>query len=282
LKLLVAYSTVAQIGYLFLRFPLAFSPRAARLESGGALTGGLLQAMSHATAKAAMFMAAGSIYAAMGHDRIVGLGGLARVLPVSTLAFALGGVALIGLPPSGAHLAKDLMLQAATETGQWWWTIVVQAGGVFTSSYLVLVLAHALAPASAPNTPRVRVPRLAEAAALALALCSLLLGAFPWETYLSIPHGTAAKSYDLGRLANALWPILVGGLLAILLGRWGNRLARIPCGKAASIIVGSARRPVLTLAAMLEGADHMARQWTPACLCLLALVILLAAAMVGR
>jgi multicomponent Na+:H+ antiporter subunit D len=277
----VAYSTVAQIGYHFLMFPLAFSPPAAGLKSGGALTGGLLQAMSHATAKAAMFMAAGSIYAAMGHDRIVGLGGLARALPVTALAFALGGVALIGLPPSGAHLAKDLMLHAATETGQWWWTIVVQAGGVFTSSYLVLVLAHALAPANAPNAPRVRVPRLAEAAALALALCSLLLGAFPWETYLSVPHGTAAKPFDLGLLANALWPILVGGLLAILLGRWGNRLAEVPHGKAASIIVGSARRPVLTLASMLEGADNMARQWTPACLSLLTLAILLGAAMLA-
>ena len=59
LKLLVAYSTVAQIGYLFLMFPLAFDAGAAALERGGALTGGMLQAISHATAKAAMFMAAG-------------------------------------------------------------------------------------------------------------------------------------------------------------------------------------------------------------------------------
>ena len=73
LKLLVAYSTVAQIGYLFLMFPLAFDARW-RLERGGALTGGLLQAISHATAKAAMFMAAGLIYLALGHDRIAGPG----------------------------------------------------------------------------------------------------------------------------------------------------------------------------------------------------------------
>ena len=60
LKLLIAYSTVAQIGYLFLMFPLAFDLASAQLLGGGALTGGMLQAMSHATAKAAMFMAAGS------------------------------------------------------------------------------------------------------------------------------------------------------------------------------------------------------------------------------
>ena len=65
LKLLIAYSTLAQIGYLFLMFPLAFAPASAQLESGGALSGGLLQAISHATAKAAMFMSAGLIYAAL-------------------------------------------------------------------------------------------------------------------------------------------------------------------------------------------------------------------------
>jgi formate hydrogenlyase subunit 3/multisubunit Na+/H+ antiporter MnhD subunit len=78
LKLLVAYSTVAQIGYLFLMFPLAFGTAAAKLQGGDALTGGMLQAISHASAKASMFMAAGLIYAALGHDRIGGLAGLGR------------------------------------------------------------------------------------------------------------------------------------------------------------------------------------------------------------
>src|SRR5512134_69234 len=87
LKLLVAYSTVAQIGYLFLMFPLAFDAGAAALERGGALAGGMLQAISHATAKAAMFMAAGLIYKTLGHDRIAGLAGAARAFPVSVLTF---------------------------------------------------------------------------------------------------------------------------------------------------------------------------------------------------
>ena len=78
LKLLVAYSTIAQIGYLFLMFPLAFDAGGHALVHGAALTGGLLQAVSHATAKAGMFMAAGLVYAALGHDRIADLGGAAR------------------------------------------------------------------------------------------------------------------------------------------------------------------------------------------------------------
>ncbi|MBT1512991.1 NADH-quinone oxidoreductase subunit J [Bradyrhizobium sp. SRL28] len=175
LKLLIAYSTVAQIGYLFLMFPLALDT-AAQLQGGGALTGGMLQAISHATAKAAMFMAAGLIYATLGHDRIAELGGAARALPMTIFAFALGGVSLIGLPPSGGFLAKWLLLEAAVATGQWWWAIVMLAGGLFTSGYMFIVLSSAVAPSSEPLKLRVAVPRYQEAAALALALTSLLLG----------------------------------------------------------------------------------------------------------
>jgi multicomponent Na+:H+ antiporter subunit D len=176
LKLLIAYSTVAQIGYLFLMFPLAFSTVSGQLQNGGALTGGMLQAMSHATAKAAMFMAAGLIYAALGHDRIDELGGIARALPMTIFAFALGGVSLVGLPPSGGFLAKWLLLEAAFTTGQWWWAVVMLTGGLFTSAYMFIVLSRALAPPPEPLEPRSTVPRYQEAAALTLALASLLLG----------------------------------------------------------------------------------------------------------
>src|SRR5499426_4113093 len=176
LKLMVAYSTVAQIGYLFLMFPLALDPASARLEGGGALAGGMMHAVSHATAKAAMFMAAGVIYAALGHDRIAGLAGIGRVLPVSVLAFTLGGVSLIGLPPSGGFLAKWLLLAAAVASGQWWWAAVMLVGGLLTAGYVFLVLARALA--SGAETPELRapVPRSQEAVALALAVGSMLLG----------------------------------------------------------------------------------------------------------
>jgi formate hydrogenlyase subunit 3/multisubunit Na+/H+ antiporter MnhD subunit len=176
LKLLIAYSTVAQIGYLFLIFPLAFDTASVQLQSNGALTGGMLQAISHATAKGAMFMAAGLVYAALGHDRIAELGGIARALPMTTFAFALGGVCLIGLPPSGGFLAKWLLLEAAVGTGQWWWAIAILAGGLFTSGYMFIVLSHALVPSREPLKLSVAVPRYQEAATLALASFSLLLG----------------------------------------------------------------------------------------------------------
>jgi multicomponent Na+:H+ antiporter subunit D len=176
LKLLIAYSTVAQIGYLFLMFPLALDAASAQLQSSGALTGGMLQAISHATAKAAMFMAAGLIYSALGHDRIAELAGIARALPMTIFAFALGGVSLIGLPPSGGFLAKWLLLDAAVANVQWWWAVVMLAGGLFTSAYIFIVLSRALVPARTPLKLLRTVPRYQEAAALMLALTSLLLG----------------------------------------------------------------------------------------------------------
>ncbi len=176
LKLLVAYSTVAQIGYLFLVFPLAFDVSAGRLVAGAALAGGLLQAVSHALAKAAMFMSAGLVAVALGHDRIAGLGGLARARPASLLAFALAGVSLVGLPPSGGFAAKWLLLSAAVATGQWWWAAVIVLGGLLTGAYLVLVLMRALEEPAEPAAPLRPVAAWREAVPLVLALLAVFMG----------------------------------------------------------------------------------------------------------
>jgi multicomponent Na+:H+ antiporter subunit D len=280
LKLMIAYSTLAQIGYLFLMFPLAFDPGSAQLQSGAALAGGILQAISHATAKAAMFMSAGLMYAALGHDRIAGLGGIGRALPMSVFAFGLGGLALIGLPPSGAYLAKEQLLQAAADTEQWWWAVVIQGGGIFTSGYLLLVLAHALAPANEPLALRVRVARSREAAALMLALCSLLLGLISWGSYLPVSAGTSSNPLALKTLSAVLWLVLGGSVLAILLGRWGHRPPR-GLGEAVIMVVSPARRTALILGRMFERLDLMLRQWPAAGISLLMVAIMFGVAMVA-
>jgi multicomponent Na+:H+ antiporter subunit D len=282
LKLLVAYSTLAQIGYLFLMFPLALGTEATQLHGGGALTGGMVQAISHATAKAAMFMAAGLIYGALGHDRITELGGIGRALPMSVCAFALGGVALIGVPPSGAYLSKQLLLQAAAETEQWWWVVVLQTGGIFTSAYLFIVLAHALAPADKPVTLRVQVPRIREATALALALCSLLLGLAPWQWYLSVPSEISSKSLTFTAVLASLWPIVGGGILAILLGSWGRRFSDISFAKILVAIVGPLRRMTLAVGRMIVWADKILREWPAAAISLMILAILFGMALLIR
>jgi formate hydrogenlyase subunit 3/multisubunit Na+/H+ antiporter MnhD subunit len=194
LKLLVAYSTVAQIGYLFLMFPLAFNSASSSLQSGSALTGGILQAISHGTAKSAMFLSAGLMYAALGHDRIAGLTGIGRLLPMTVAAFALGGVSLIGLPPSGGFLAKWLLIEAAVVAGQWWWVLTMLAGGLLTSGYMFLVLVRTMTPAREPLTLEATIPRYQQAAALALALCSLLLGLVAFGSFDTVQIGRPAAA----------------------------------------------------------------------------------------
>jgi formate hydrogenlyase subunit 3/multisubunit Na+/H+ antiporter MnhD subunit len=176
LKLLIAYSTVAQIGYLFLMFPLAFDPGSAQLKDGVALTGGVLQTVSHAFAKAGMFLAAGLIAKSLGHDRIADLAGVGRALPMSLAAFGLAGVSLVGLPPSGGFAAKWLLLSAAVGTGQWWWAVVLVLGGLFTGGYVMLVLIRAMGNAAEPAEPLKPVARSREAVALAMSLLAVLLG----------------------------------------------------------------------------------------------------------
>ena len=82
---------------------MALPAGAARDAAFGGL---VLLALTHGFAKSSLFLAAGMIQQRAGHDYIANLGGTARALPVTTFALALAGVALIGLPPSGAFLAK--------------------------------------------------------------------------------------------------------------------------------------------------------------------------------
>jgi multicomponent Na+:H+ antiporter subunit D len=179
LKLLVAYSTVAQIGYLFLIFPLAAVVSSDRPWSATAWTGGLLQAVAHAVAKAAMFMAAGLVAEALGHDRIAELAGIGRALPITVFAFALAGMSLMGLPPSGGFVAKAMLLSAAVAEGQWWWALLILLGGLLAGGYVFRVLARALADPSEPVRLISPVSRARQAVVLALALFALALGFAP-------------------------------------------------------------------------------------------------------
>lgn len=170
IKLLVAYSTVAQLGYLLLVLPLAQGPSAA-----SAWAGTVWLALSHAFAKAAMFLGSGVLLMALGHDRVDAIQGAARVLPMTIFAFGLAGLTLMGLPPSGGFLAKWLLLQAAFDGGQWWWGLVPLGGGLLAAGYVFRILLPAFAGArEAPAiTP---VPRVLEVLTLLLALTSVLMG----------------------------------------------------------------------------------------------------------
>jgi formate hydrogenlyase subunit 3/multisubunit Na+/H+ antiporter MnhD subunit len=180
LKLLVAYSTVAQIGYLFFIFPLAAGDSGNELGASIAWTGGWLQLFSHAFAKTAMFMAAGLIAEALGHDRIAELGGIGRALPITVIAFGLAGLSLMGVPPSGGFVAKWMLLSATVIEGQWWWAAVMLVGGLLAGGYVFMVLGKALGE-NATLTLRAPIARHREVLVLAVALCAVFLGLVPLQ-----------------------------------------------------------------------------------------------------
>jgi len=174
LKRLVAYSTVAQLGYLFVMFPLLVSG-----DGGGwnvdAWTGGFYHALSHGVAKAAMFLAAGSMSYAVARDDLSAISGIAHRLPMTFLAFGLGGLSLAGIPPSGGFVAKWLLLRAALADGGWGWALLLTLGGLLTLAYVLMVLRYAIDRTDPPTTFR-PVPRRMEWTAMGLALLSVLLG----------------------------------------------------------------------------------------------------------
>ncbi len=194
LKLLIAYSTVAQLGYLFLMFPLAAGAEPSGPGVNPALTGGMFQAIAHAFAKAAMFMAAGLIAEALGHDRIAGLRGIGRALPVTSFAFGIAALSLIGVPPTGGFVVKWWLLTASATTGQWWWVVVILAGGLLAGGYMFRVLGHLLADGESPLVLRAPVSRFREIVVLALAVCALLLGMFPQKPAHLLQCGRAHPS----------------------------------------------------------------------------------------
>jgi formate hydrogenlyase subunit 3/multisubunit Na+/H+ antiporter MnhD subunit len=172
LKMLIAYSTVAQLGYLFLIFPLFGA-------GSRALQAGVLQAAAHGLAKAAMFVAAGTLIKASGSERVADVAGAANHLPVTLFAFALAGVTLMGLPPSGGFLAKWLLIEAALAKGQVWIAIVAITGGLLASVYVFRVLRLGFRVADGRDElPSGQVPAVLEWMAFILAAASVALGLF--------------------------------------------------------------------------------------------------------
>ncbi len=171
LKMMVAYSTVAQLGYLMLLFPLlgilAYQAASYHL-------------IAHGLAKAAMFLAAANILKSLGTDRIADLAGVDRRRPIDTFAFAIAGVSILGLPPSGGFIAKWLMLQQAWAQGGWLWMAVILAGGLLAAAYLFRPLA-VICARPLPETARQDrpVPVASSLLALLLALSALGLGFTP-------------------------------------------------------------------------------------------------------
>lgn len=170
LKAMVAYSTVAQTGQLFLVFPLAAA--GARLAASAVL----VLVASQALAKAAAFLAVGNVVRATGGDRLRDLERCTAAMPLPQATLAVASLSLVGLPPSAGFLGKWLVLEASFETGQWIWAAVLGVGTLLSAALMFRILEGTLSQRKEAETVLAKVPRLCEWGPFALAMLAAGLG----------------------------------------------------------------------------------------------------------
>ena len=106
IKRVIAYSTMSQIGYMFLG------------AAGGAYANGMFHLMTHAFFKALLFLAAGLIiHALTGEQDIRRMGGMGRLMPHTRTVFLIGSLALVGIPPFAGFFSKDSIIAALLSRG---------------------------------------------------------------------------------------------------------------------------------------------------------------------
>jgi proton-translocating NADH-quinone oxidoreductase chain M len=120
LKRILAYSTVSQIGYIFLGFTM--------MNASG-VSGSLLFILTHGLAKAGLFLCAGIVIHAVHTKDIREMGGLIKTMPVTAVAFFICAFSVIGLPPFGGFFSKFLVILGTVQAGHPW----VAGLGLFTA-----------------------------------------------------------------------------------------------------------------------------------------------------
>jgi NADH-quinone oxidoreductase subunit L len=124
IKKVLAYSTVSQLGYMFIALGV------------GAYTGAVFHVITHAFFKALLFLGAGSVIHAMHHEQdIRNMGGLKKKLPITHITFLLGCIAIAGIPPFSGFFSKDEILAAAFSVNPVYWILGV-LGAMMTAYYM--------------------------------------------------------------------------------------------------------------------------------------------------
>ena len=127
IKRMLAYSSIAQLGYMVLGMSFA---------TVTGLTSTILHLFNHALMKGALFMALGAVVMRFGDATIDTMRGLGRVMPWTMAAFVAGGLSLIGMPLTVGFISKWYLVAAALESGLWPIAVLVVASSLLTVIYI--------------------------------------------------------------------------------------------------------------------------------------------------
>lgn len=127
IKRLLAYSSVAQIGYITLGIGIG---------NADGLTASVLHLFNHGVTKAALFMLVGGIVLRVGTSQIEALAGLARRMPVTCFGMVLAGLSLVGVPGTAGFITKWHLVLAALQDGNWWIVGVIVTSSLLAAAYV--------------------------------------------------------------------------------------------------------------------------------------------------
>ncbi|UCG87175.1 MAG: oxidoreductase [Gemmatimonadota bacterium] len=193
LKRLLAYSSVSQIGYVL---------AGVGLGTYLGCFGGLFHLLNHAIFKALLFMCAGAVIYATGLRQISELGGLARKMPVTSVCFVIGALAISGFPPFNGFWSKLTVYLALATSGLWWAAVIAVLTSVLTMVALLRPAYRvfwANPGASVTGHGEVRtVPASMWVPMVVLAAACVLLGIVPHLAYPLLEQAATALA-ALGR-----------------------------------------------------------------------------------
>jgi multicomponent Na+:H+ antiporter subunit D len=149
IKRMLAYSSVAQVGYIILG--LSFATMAG-------LTGGIVHMFNHALMKGALFMAMGCIVLRIGSSHIDDMAGLGKRMPITMAAFVVAGLSMIGVPLTVGFISKWYLVVAALESG--FWPVAVM---ILLSSLLAIIYVWRIVEAAYFKPAPEGAPQVAEA-----------------------------------------------------------------------------------------------------------------------
>lgn len=186
-KRLLAYSSVAQIGYMILGISLA-------TQTG--LTAAILHLFNHALMKGGLFLALGALFYRTGGTSLIHFRGLGKTMPLTMLAIVFGGLSLIGVPLTVGFVSKWYLVLAALEQGLW-----PVAALVLIASLLAVVYVWKLVEAAYFQTAEGEAAKVREAPLSLLIPTWILIGAniyFGIDTSLTLSVAETAASMLMG------------------------------------------------------------------------------------
>jgi len=132
MKRIIAYSTISQLGFIFLGLsignPLGFA-------------GGLLYILMHSIAKGGIFLCAGVVEQKLHVRDITKLGGLIQTMPITAISFLLCSFSVMGIPPFGGFFSKYMVIAGALKSGNYLITTIFTLGAFLTVIYLFRIFA---------------------------------------------------------------------------------------------------------------------------------------------